>query len=174
MSPTDHQIASGGSGGGDWARSSEFEDLFREQFGPIATFATFVCGRTDLGEELAQEAFARLVFRANGRPDDPRAYLRATVVNCWRSALRRARIEVSTKLRRTRPMQQVEPQVLDVVKALQRLPLMQRSCVVLRFLEDRSEEEVANMLGISPNTVKTHVRRGLERLRLRMGGSDDE
>lgn len=47
---------------------------------------------------------------------------------------------------------------------------MQRSCVVLRFLEDYTDAEVADLLGISPNTVKTHVRRGLGRLRENMGG----
>jgi DNA-directed RNA polymerase specialized sigma24 family protein len=37
--------------------------------------------------------------------------------------------------------------------------------VVLRFYEDRPEREVADLLGCSPGSVKTHTSRGLARLR---------
>ena len=52
-----------------------------------------------------------------------------------------------------------------VHEALLRLPLRQRTAVVLRFYEDRSERETAAILGVSPGTVKTHVHRALEQLR---------
>jgi DNA-directed RNA polymerase specialized sigma24 family protein len=42
---------------------------------------------------------------------------------------------------------------------------MQRATIVLRFYEDRSEQETARLLGIAPGTVKAHTSRGLARLR---------
>lgn len=112
--PTNQDMATGYSEGEGWARSSEFEDLFRAEFGPLATFATLVCGRADLGEELAQDAFARLAFRRGRLPDIPKAYLRATVVNCWRSVLRRARAEASMRLRRVLIQRTTELEVKDL------------------------------------------------------------
>jgi RNA polymerase sigma-70 factor (ECF subfamily) len=46
-----------------------------------------------------------------------------------------------------------------------RLPTMQRATIVLRFYEDRSALETAELLGIAPGTVKAHTSRGLARLR---------
>ena len=52
-----------------------------------------------------------------------------------------------------------------MVEALRSLPPRQRDCVVLRFYFDLSGPEIAETLGISPDSVKTHCRRGLSSLR---------
>jgi RNA polymerase sigma factor (sigma-70 family) len=52
-----------------------------------------------------------------------------------------------------------------VVRALQHLPPRQRQVVVLRFFEDLSVEQTAEMLGSSTGTVKSHTSRALSRLR---------
>jgi RNA polymerase sigma factor (sigma-70 family) len=57
-----------------------------------------------------------------------------------------------------------------VVEALQTLSPQQRDCLVLRFYLELSEKEAADTLGISPNSVKTHCRRGFDRLRTRLEG----
>lgn len=49
---------------------------------------------------------------------------------------------------------------LDVMRALDTLPRMQRAAVSLRYLEDRPIAEVASMLGIGEGTVKKYVHRG--------------
>jgi RNA polymerase sigma factor (sigma-70 family) len=54
------------------------------------------------------------------------------------------------------------PMMLD---ALAKLPYRQRAALVLRYWEDRSEREIAEVLGCRPATVRSHVRRGLESLR---------
>jgi RNA polymerase sigma factor (sigma-70 family) len=53
----------------------------------------------------------------------------------------------------------------DLVAALRTLPARQRDVVVMRFLADLSEAEVARALGCTPGTVKQHAHRGLTALR---------
>jgi RNA polymerase sigma factor (sigma-70 family) len=52
-----------------------------------------------------------------------------------------------------------------LVRSLRRLPRRQQEVVVLRYIGDHSEEEVARTLGISVGTVKTHLHRAMPRLR---------
>jgi RNA polymerase sigma factor (sigma-70 family) len=56
--------------------------------------------------------------------------------------------------------------------ALLALPEAQRAVVVLRFLEDLSEQETAELLGLKPGTVKSRTARGLEQLRRLLEESD--
>lgn len=58
---------------------------------------------------------------------------------------------------------------IELVAALRRLPRRQREVVTLRYLADRSEAEVAALLGCAPGTVKQHAHRGLAALRARLG-----
>lgn len=57
---------------------------------------------------------------------------------------------------------------LDVAAALLELPQRQRQALVLRYVGDLSEQEAALALGCSPASVKTHVKRGLARMRNRL------
>jgi RNA polymerase sigma factor (sigma-70 family) len=74
------------------------------------------------------------------------------------------------------PLDQTDPTDVVVVRqtlvaALRLLPKRQREVVVLRYLVGLSEAEVAVALGLSLGTVKTHLRRGLARLRTTLGPS---
>jgi RNA polymerase sigma factor (sigma-70 family) len=54
---------------------------------------------------------------------------------------------------------------LNLLQALVRLPARQRAVLVLRYWEDLSEADTAELLGISAGTVKSMASRGLVRLR---------
>ncbi|WP_286230786.1 RNA polymerase sigma factor [Neobacillus mesonae] len=59
-------------------------------------------------------------------------------------------------------------QNLDLKRSLEELPLKYRSIIVLRFFEDLTIDEVAEILQEKPNTVKTRLYRALEMLRIKM------
>jgi len=52
----------------------------------------------------------------------------------------------------------------QVISALRQLSDRQRACLVLRHYEDRTETEIADILGISVGSVRTHVHRGMQSL----------
>ena len=56
----------------------------------------------------------------------------------------------------------------EVLDALRRLPRRQRDCLVLRYYLDLPVAEVASTLGLSVNSVKTHLARGLKRMSLEL------
>ena len=151
------------------------------------SFAAFVRGRwgrlvrlaysltLDLGraEDLVQESLAKLWFVwPRVRDGSPEAYVRRTIVNGAISASRR-------KWRGEEPRWELpdvpEPRSAADTEAvaerdwirreLASLSVLQRAVVVLRYAEDLSERQVAELLGISTGTVKTHAFRGLARLR---------
>ena len=98
------------------------------------------------------------------------AYVRRMVLNLyldgWRRKKRWAVIEprVATDDRVGFPDSGITARA-DVVQALTRLTPRQRACVVLRYLEDMSIEQVAETLGNAPGTVKRHLHDALLVLR---------
>jgi RNA polymerase sigma-70 factor (sigma-E family) len=134
--------------------------------------AYLLTGDWHQAEDLAQEALVRVyaVWRrvaASGAPD---AYAAKTVVNAYRAARRRP-------WRRESPVDPVPSQHLRarddaahddremLLAALAALGPSQRAIVVLRYWEDMSVAQVAEVLRIAPGTVKSQAARGLEHLR---------
>jgi RNA polymerase sigma factor (sigma-70 family) len=58
---------------------------------------------------------------------------------------------------------------LDLERLIARLPMRKRTCVVLRYFADLSEEETARVLGVSVGTVKSSTARALADLERQMG-----
>ncbi|MFD2797697.1 sigma-70 family RNA polymerase sigma factor [Promicromonospora vindobonensis] len=98
------------------------------------------------------------------------AYVRRTMLNLyldgWRRKKRWADIEprVATDDRVRFPDSGVTARA-DVVHALTRLTPRQRACVVLRYFEDMTIEQVADTLGNAPGTVKRHLHDAMRVLR---------
>jgi RNA polymerase sigma-70 factor (sigma-E family) len=138
--------------------------------------AYLLTGDRSLAEDLVQEAFARFVGRL-GHLRDPEAfgpYLRRTVVNLSRSHFRHVRVERAYAERQSRqPEGEALPdQGLDLAvhEALFRLPERQRAAIVLRFFEDLSEGQAAELLKCRLGTVRSLVARGMKTLRSELGG----
>ena len=149
------------------------EELYRAQFPRMARLAGLLIGDFGGGEEIAQEAFARLLVRWSS-VDNRAAYVTAGVVNLSRSRLRRALV-----VRRHPPLPAMDvPGPEDATEtiaarsvlkgALRRLPRRQREVVVLRYYGGLQDAEVAEVLGISVGSVKTHLHRATAALTLEL------
>jgi len=104
------------------------------------------------------------------------AYATRTLVNCYLAGRRRKR---ATELLLSRfPDHAVEPHApelrLVVLDALATLPAKARAVVVLRYWEDLSIEQVADLLGCSPGNVKSQSARSLSKLRAVLGNAAAE
>jgi RNA polymerase sigma factor (sigma-70 family) len=93
---------------------------------------------------------------------EPIPYLRVAVVNRCRSLHRRT-VAAPQPENPTDVLMEVE--LIELRDALIALPIRQRSAIVLRYLCDLSEEEIAANLKCRRSTVRTLVRRGLAELR---------
>lgn len=149
--------------------------LYAEHVPDARRLAYLLTGDRALAEDLAQEAFIRVMGRLPALRSENalRPYLRRTVVNLvrarHRSALReRSRVERASRLDQP-PVQLAEAGAESGVWELVRaLPARQRAALVLRFWLDLSEAETARLLRCRPGTVKSLVSRGLTDLRRRM------
>jgi RNA polymerase sigma-70 factor (sigma-E family) len=148
---------------------TDLESVYREHYRSLVRLASLLIDDVETCEELVQDAFVA-VWRRPGAVDDPAklpAYLRSAVLNGARSVLRRRRVARRhlTAVPLSAPGADVtalargaDPSVL---LALRSLPDRQREVLVLRYYLDLSEAEIAETLGLSPGSVKTHAHRGL-------------
>jgi RNA polymerase sigma-70 factor (sigma-E family) len=141
-----------------------FADTYAESYAPLVRLAHLLTGSNEVGEEIVQDAFAR-VFRSFDQLDNPGGYARTCVVNGCRTWQRRRVVErrILQKLAGTASTEPAPGS--ELFDALAVLPFRQRTALVLRFYEDRSTEEIAAALGCRPGTAKSLVSRGLARLR---------
>ena len=127
-----------------------------------------------LAEDVAQEAFVRLLGRFHDlrKPDAFRAYLLRTVMNLTKSHFRKMKREREFARLETRQGSE-DPQDIgshDVLwSALLQLPERQRTALVLRYCQDLSEQQAADVMQISPKAVNSLIGRGLAKLRSEEG-----
>jgi len=134
--------------------------------------AYLLTGDRTAAEDLVQEAFVRFVGRLRflRDPDAFEPYLRRTIVNLSKNHFRRRAVE-RAYLEREGPRIEdfsTDPDFAshDTLRsALLRLPLRQRTALVLRYYEGLPDDTIAELLGCRPATVRSLVARGLEALR---------
>ena len=154
-----------------------YEQLFHGHFGPMTRLAALL--GADDPEDVAQEAFVRL-HRRNSMLRDPHAaagYLRTTVVNLTRSRQRHLSVTLRHRPAAPEDVASAEQHAVrlessrELVAALGRLSARHREALVLRYWLDLTEIEMAEAMGVSRGTVKSHVSRGLDALAALMEGS---
>jgi RNA polymerase sigma-70 factor (sigma-E family) len=151
-------------------------ELYVEHAASLVRMARLFVDDRNAAEDLVQEAFIRLARHAHRIEDGSKsaAYLRSIVLNLARDHNRRGLVSLRHRPPADEDRATAEDEVVlrddqrQVIEALRELPLRQRDCVVLRYYFDAGIPEIASTLGISANSVKTHLKRGLVALERRL------
>ena len=154
------------------ASAGVLAELYERHAPAASRLAYLLTGDRALAEDLVQEAFVRVVgrFRHLRVPDAFWVYLRRTIVNLHTSQLRRRRLERAHLEREERGIERdaAMPDIGtrdELWRAILALPARQRAAVVLRYYEDLSERETAEVLGCSTAAAKSLVARAMQSLR---------
>ncbi|MGZ8606900.1 MAG: RNA polymerase sigma factor [Actinomycetota bacterium] len=158
--------------------ATEFEDFFSEHYASLARACLLLTGSRAEGEDLAQEAMARVLERWDrvSAMDDPAGYVFRTAFNLHRNAVRRlagiARRRVLSEAPQADAGEIVDRRV-DVLRAIRSLPRAQREALVLIEWLGYTTEEAASLLRIDPASVRGRLHRARRSLRPHFGGPDD-
>lgn len=158
-----------------------FATVFGTHHRRAVRLAYLLCSDEHQAEDIVAEAFAKVYVQwRKGRVDDVGAYLRRAVANEANSRLRRRYLERREAGRQSgddRGVRRVDDHAADrdeVWQAISRLPDRQRQAIVLRYYEDLSEADTADLLGVTVGTVKSQVSRGLARMQELLGATAGE
>jgi RNA polymerase sigma-70 factor (sigma-E family) len=153
------------------SRSEEFREFVRDRASPLHQSAYLLCGDWHIAHDIVQETLVKAYqrWRRVQQADSPDAYVRGILLNEVRDRWRRREKAVSVARFTAEP---AVPDATDdiarrdgLLQALLELPLQQRATVVLRYLEDMTQGETAELLGCSEGTVKSQSSRALTTLR---------
>lgn len=159
------------------SKRAGYEPFVRARYGSLVAFAFALAGDHHAAEDLVQEGLVK-VWRAWPRivQEDPQGYTRTVIARIFYTARRRRWVaedaSASVPDRGVTTDQDRSGEAVRLLQALATLPPRMRTVVVLRYREDLSERVVADMLGCSVGTVKTHASRGLSRLRETLATAD--
>lgn len=155
--------------------AAEFERFVRSRTASLLRTAYLLTGDQHLAEDLVQSALARThrSWQSLHRTENAEAYVRRVMYHLQVSWWRRRRVAESYPDELPEPRQRgrgedetVIATRLAVRAALAALTPKQRAVLVLRFFEDCTEAQTAEVLGVAVGTVKSQTARALTRLRL--------
>jgi len=149
------------------AQADGFEEFVAVETPRLLGLAYALTGNPHDAWDLVQESLVRVGVRWRRlAAQNPGGYARTTLVRLNIDRARRRRREVLGQVpERTAPVEQayhLDPLLLDALGAL---PPQQRAAVVLRVIEDLDHAGIADRLGCSVGTARSHLSRGLARMR---------
>lgn len=156
----------------DQAAGDQLERLLADRGPQLLRTAVLLAGSRQDGEDLLQAALERLLRQRRRLDGSPEAYLRRALYNLAADGWRRNGTW-ARKLPLIRASQPAAtPDLADAVdlrdaliRILHQLPPQQRAVVVLRYWQQLTEAETAELLGCTSGTVKAAASRGLKRMR---------
>ncbi|HSZ40089.1 MAG TPA: SigE family RNA polymerase sigma factor [Trebonia sp.] len=164
----------------DKRQTRAFEEFAAGSGAELLRIATLIAPDPHTAEDVYQETLQRLAARWS-RVDNPKAFCRRVMYNIVVDQTR-ARARRPHELRLFDAGEKSDPRSADphhsvelwppLREALDTLTVQQRTVLVLRYLDDRSETEVAALLGISVGTVKSTASRAIAHLRAFPGLAD--
>jgi RNA polymerase sigma-70 factor (sigma-E family) len=152
-----------------------FEEFTAKWLPALLAFATVLTGQPASGEDLTQE----VLIRANSRwaqiagLDRPDLYIRKMLLNEFLSWRRRSWRLIpagdAVGQRGSAPDHAADfAEHQAMLAEIAKLPRRQRAVLVLRYYEDRSDNEIAELLGCTPSTVRAYASRALAALRVEL------
>jgi RNA polymerase sigma-70 factor (sigma-E family) len=173
MDPTAlvHGIDRGGGRLVAQTRDADFAAYMRARQPALLRTAYLLTGDRHTAEDVVATALAKLYLawdRVRER-ESIDGYVRRIITNettsLWRRPWRRREFAAEVLPDRGREEAYDDGSAAVVWRAVSALPPRQRAVVVLRYYEELSEAEIADVLGVSPGTVKSQASRALATLR---------
>jgi RNA polymerase sigma-70 factor, ECF subfamily len=145
---------------------TDIENLYKRYAGDVRRFALYLCGDVVMADEITSDTFVRAWMAADRiRKPTVKSYLFAIARNAYIDLLRRAgrHTQLDENMPDTRISAQTQmeqsAEVRAVLAALQQLPEMERTVLLMRALDGMPYEEIADTLGISVGTARVKVHR---------------
>jgi RNA polymerase sigma-70 factor (sigma-E family) len=152
-----------------------FEEFAEARLPAVLAFAMALTGQRATAEDLAQEVLIRVQARWDqiGRLDRPDFYIRKMVLNEFLSWRRRSWRLIPAGDTDLSPGSAPDhaatyAEHAAMLAEIAKLPRRQRAVLVLRYYEDRSDAEIAELLGCAPSTVRAYASRALAALRVEL------
>lgn len=155
------------------------EDDVVDELARLTGVALLLCRDRVLAEDLAAEAIARVLRRTRTADvEHLRPYLRRTLVNLVIRDRRRKAAESDARTRSWSPEAHVGPDDVvatrsEVRRALDSLPIDQRIVVVLRYFDDMTAPQVAEVLQVPLGTVESRASRAVAAMRTVLRGGEE-
>lgn len=156
-----------------------FEGFYTREFRMLVALAYALTGSQSHAEDVAQEAMLA-AYRRWGEVsalEAPHAWVRRVCANISVSLVRRRLVEARGLLRlggRRSEVTELDEGASAFFAEVRRLPRRQAQCIVLSYVYGCSVGDVAQVLGCSDATVKTHLARGRSKLAARLGDQIEE
>ncbi len=153
------------------ARSGDrdaFGELVRRRQSWVRNLMRRSCGNAELANDLSQQVFLT-AWRKIGQLRNPEKFsvwLRRLAIHTWlQHARRNGALGKTVEIRDSDLVQrETSGAAIDLDRALASLPDVVRLCIVLSHGEGMTQEEIADHTGLPLGTVKSHIRRGVQRL----------
>ena len=146
-----------------------FAVFYRDTYSSVVALTWALSGNRWTAEDLAQEAFARAHrdWDSVEKMDSPKAWVRRVAINLARSRFRRIRYETATLVRlrgQVGGADTFEPRDQAFWDELRRLPKRQAQALALRYVDDLSVAQIAEIMEAAEGTVRALLHQGRTRL----------
>lgn len=142
---------------------ASFTDFVAARLGHLTKLGRALAGDEQRGADLVQDALEK-TFLHWATVREPEAYVRRLMVNrsisVWRKVRRERPLDAAPE-----PTREDRPADHDLWSAVRRLPPRQRAVIALRYYEDLTEVQTAELLNCSVGTVKSQASRAMATLR---------
>jgi RNA polymerase sigma-70 factor (sigma-E family) len=155
-----------------------FEEFATARLPALLRYGMLLTRDPEQARDLVQDVLAQAIprWKRIGAVDEPYAYVRAMITNEYLSLLRRRKLRTVPltyeALNGPRAPTASDPADRfdneDLWRRLAVLPRKQRAVVVLRYYEELTDNEIADVLGCRASTVRSHATRALATLRVRL------